>query len=38
MKPSFFAPITGSVMPRFAGLATMIRNVNRASGINPFAL
>jgi guanidinopropionase len=86
MKSNFFAPITGSVMPRFAGLATlmrlpyldfdheafpqvdiglvgipwdggttnragarhgprqvrdlstMIRNVNRASGINPFAL
>ncbi len=86
MKPNFFAPITGSVMPRFAGLATlmrlpyldfdheafpqvdiglvgipwdggttnragarhgprqvrdlstMIRNVNRASGINPFSL
>ncbi len=86
MKANFFSPITGSVMPRFAGLATlmrlpyldfdheafsqvdiglvgvpwdggttnragarhgprqvrdlstMIRNVNRASGINPFAL
>ncbi|MEI6761152.1 MAG: agmatinase [Betaproteobacteria bacterium] len=86
MKANFFAPITGSVMPRFAGLATlmrlpyldfdheafsqvdiglvgipwdggttnragarhgprqvrdlstMIRNVNRASGINPFAM
>ena len=86
MKTNFFSPITGSVMPRFAGLATlmrlpyldfdheafsqvdiglvgvpwdggttnragarhgprqvrdlstMIRNVNRASGINPFAL
>jgi len=86
MKPDLFAPITGSVLPRFAGLATlmrlpyldfdheafsqvdiglvgipwdggttnragarhgprqvrdlstMIRNVNRASGINPFAL
>jgi guanidinopropionase len=86
MKANFFAPITGSVMPRFAGLATlmrlpyldfdheafsqvdiglvgipwdggttnragarhgprqvrdlstMIRNVNRASGINPFTM
>lgn len=86
MKANFFTPITGSVMPRFAGLATlmrlpyidfdheafsqvdiglvgipwdggttnragarhgprqvrdlstMIRNVNRASGINPFVL
>ena len=86
MKANFFSPITGSVMPRFAGLSTlmrlpyldfdheafsqvdiglvgvpwdggttnragarhgprqvrdlstMIRNVNRASGINPFAL
>ena len=25
MKPNFFAPITGSVMPRFAGLATLMR-------------
>ena len=86
MNANFFSPITGSAMPRFAGLATlmrlpyldfdheafsqvdiglvgvpwdggttnragarhgprqvrdlstMIRNVNRASGINPFAL
>ena len=25
MKANFFAPITGSVMPRFAGLATLMR-------------
>ena len=25
MSASFFTPITGSVMPRFAGLATLMR-------------